>query len=85
MRGLDDLENWRSGKWLQGNEPMTNDAITNQAIAGKLSSLEARADQQPVSYIQLFKEAHEIACEQFRRAMVAEAEIHRLTTREVPR
>lgn len=54
---------------------MLNDPEINRAIARKLRKLEERAAQQPISYIQLFREAMEIAEEQFKRAMVAEARL----------
>jgi hypothetical protein len=54
-----------------------NDKAANEAVAAKLKELEARAAQQPVSYIQLYREAVELAEEQFRRAMIAEAALSR--------
>jgi len=54
-----------------------NDKAANEAVAAKLKELEARAAQQPVSYIQLYREAIGLAEEQFRRAMIAEAALFR--------
>jgi hypothetical protein len=54
-----------------------NDKATNEAIADRLKALEARAAQQPVSYIQLFREAIDLAEQQFKRAMAAEAVLFR--------
>lgn len=52
-----------------------NDKATNEAVAAKLKDLHARGAQQPVSYIQLFREAIDLAEDQFKRAMAAEAQL----------
>ena len=57
---------------------MNNQVEVNQAVRAKLLDLQARADQQPISYIQLFREAMELAEDQWRRAMAAEARLYRL-------
>jgi hypothetical protein len=57
---------------------MMNDKATNEAVVAKLKDLELRATQQPISYIQLYREAFDLAEEQFKRAMAAEAKLFRL-------
>lgn len=52
-----------------------NNPAENQAVAAKLLDLQARADQQPISYKYLFDQAMEVACDQFKRAMAAEARL----------
>lgn len=59
-----------------------NDPRENAALAAKLSALRDRAAQQPTSYIQLFREAMDVADDLFHRAMCAEAEIYRLRQRD---
>lgn len=56
---------------------MWNDPKKNSEIAKAMQALHDRAAQQPVSYIQLFRDAMTIAEDQFRRAMLAEAELHK--------
>lgn len=54
-----------------------NDPKINGGVAKTLQALHDRAAQQPVSYIQLFRDAMTIAEDQFRRAMKAEAELYK--------
>jgi len=56
---------------------MDNERQINKSIAAKLPRLQERADQQPLSYKALFDETLELAEEQFRRAMIAEAKLHK--------
>lgn len=67
-------------KWNEEPDPrwVWNNPKINSEIDAKLRRLRERAEQQPVSYIQLFREAMEIAAEQFHRAMTAEARLHKL-------
>ena len=56
---------------------MNNDEQENMAVAAKLVRLQELAAKQPMSYKTLFDEALELAEEQFRRAMIAEAKLHK--------
>jgi hypothetical protein len=53
------------------------DEQVNMTVAAKLVRLQERAAKQPMSYKTLFDEALELAEEQFRRAMIAEAKLHK--------
>lgn len=54
---------------------MLNNPDENKAVDAKIRDLYKRAAQQPVSYISLYREAIELAEEQFKRAMAAEARL----------
>ena len=60
---------------LMTDEIAPNDPALNKAIAERLKSLHERAAQQPVSYIQLFRDAIDLAEDQFKRAMRAEKKL----------
>lgn len=57
---------------------MLNSAELNKSVSDQIREMSNRAQQQPISYKPLFEQALELAEQQFRRAMTAEAMNHEL-------